>query len=68
MPVGCSPRGGMDVGKMKEAPRYNVIAVRVTDEDMRLLKYLSKKRKTTYSQLIREALASAGFPAGIRRG
>jgi hypothetical protein len=53
------------MGKMKESPRYNVIAVRVTDEDMRLLKFLSKKRKTTYSQLIREALASADFPSSM---
>jgi hypothetical protein len=50
---------------MKESPRYNVIAVRVTDEEMMALKYLSKKRKTTYSQLIREALARAGFPSGM---
>ena len=52
-----------DVGKMKESPRYNVIAVRVTDEEMMALKYLSKTRKTTYSQLIREALARGGFPS-----
>ncbi|WP_041245614.1 hypothetical protein [Geotalea uraniireducens] len=53
------------MGRMKESPRYNVIAVRITDEEMMLLKYLSKKRKTTYSQLIREALATADFPSSM---
>lgn len=53
------------MGRMKELPRYNVIAVRITDEEMKLLKYLSKKRRTTYSQLIREALATADFPSSM---
>jgi hypothetical protein len=56
---------GVPMGRMKEFPRYNVIAIRVTDEEMKLLKYLSQKRRTTYSQLIREALAISDFPFGM---
>ncbi|HEX8960157.1 MAG TPA: ribbon-helix-helix protein, CopG family [Geobacteraceae bacterium] len=50
------------MGKMKEFPRYNVVSLRVTDEEMKFLKQKCEKENTTCSQLIREILSSAGFP------
>jgi predicted DNA-binding protein len=46
---------------MKEYPHHNIVTFRLTDEEKMLLKCLSKKRKITYSELLREALAAAGF-------
>lgn len=53
------------MGRMKEFPRYNVISVRVTDEEMTILKYLSDKHRTTYSQLLRKALAAINLPSYV---
>ena len=53
------------MARMKEYPRYNVISFRITDEEMHALRQLRKKRKTTYDQLIREALAATDFPVSM---
>ncbi len=53
------------MGKRKEFPRYNVISVRVTDEQMMFLKRMCRKGNTTCSQVIRETLVTAGFPSGM---
>lgn len=50
------------MARTKEYPRYNVISFRITDEEMDALKQLRKKRKTTFDQLVREALAATDFP------
>ena len=50
------------MGKIKQFPRYNVISIRVTDEEMQFLKHRCQEGNITCSQLIRTTLASAGFP------
>ncbi len=44
------------MGKMKECPRYNVISVRITDEQLVLLRRLRSEHKISVSALMREAL------------
>jgi hypothetical protein len=50
------------MARLKEHPRYNIISFRVTDEEMAALKQLRKKGRTTFDQLIREALAATDLP------
>lgn len=42
---------------MKEHPRYNVVSLRVTDEEKYILQQFSKLHKTTTSDILRAALA-----------
>lgn len=48
------------MGKKKPSPRYNVVSVRFSDEDMLVLKRLLKKRRATASAVLRHALATLG--------
>lgn len=53
------------MARMKEYPRRNVVSFRVTDEEMNALKQLRNERKTTFDQLVREALACTDFPVAL---
>ncbi len=54
------------MGRMKESPRYNVISVRITDEQLILLKRLRSQHKISVSALMREALDRLDlFPASV---
>lgn len=46
------------------APRRNIISVRVSDEELMFLTRLLRRRNTTISDLIREALGGHAFVAG----
>jgi predicted transcriptional regulator len=43
-------------GKCKENPRYNVLSVRVSDEERESLERLSRESNKKVSELMREAL------------
>lgn len=53
------------MGKMKESPRYRVVSVRVSDEEMLFLKHICEEENTTCSQFIRAMLARAGYASGM---
>jgi predicted DNA-binding protein len=44
------------MAKCKKHPRYNVVSVRVSDEERQLLEKLSVEENKKVSELIREAL------------
>lgn len=44
------------MGKFKECPKYNVISIRVSDEEKAYLDELTKRDRTTISNLMREAM------------
>ena len=44
------------MGKHKEQARYNVVSVRVSDEELELLERLSRESNKKVADLIREAL------------
>lgn len=44
------------MAKSKKQPRYNVVSVRVSDEERQLLEKLSAEENKKVSELIREAL------------
>lgn len=46
------------MAKSKKHPRYNVVSVRVSDEERELLEKLSAEENKKVSDLIREALHS----------
>lgn len=48
----------------EENPRRNIISVRITDEELESLTRALRLRKTTISQLMRDALESAAFYCG----
>ena len=41
---------------MKETPRYNVVSVRITDEEKKTLEEATRLSKKTVASIIREAL------------
>jgi hypothetical protein len=45
------------MGKFKEKPRYNVISMRVSDEEKLALEEMSISGQTNINNLMREALA-----------
>lgn len=53
------------MARLKEFTRYNVISVRITDDEMKALKQMREMRKTSMSQLLREALATTELPVGM---
>ncbi|AFR42832.1 hypothetical protein Gmet_3613 [Geobacter metallireducens GS-15] len=53
---------------IKGLPRYNVISFRVTDEEMKAMRLLKKKRKSALARLIREALSATDFPVNMDAG
>jgi hypothetical protein len=42
---------------MKENPRYNVISLRLNDEEMNFLQEITKKNNKCISEIVREALS-----------
>jgi predicted DNA-binding protein len=44
------------MAKCKKIPRYNVVSVRVSDEERELLEKLSRESNKKVSDLIREAM------------
>lgn len=50
------------MAKSKKQPRYNVVSVRVSDEERQLLEKLSAEENKKVSDLIREALQTMTPP------
>ena len=46
------------MGKYKEEPRYNVVSIRLSDEEKAFLDELSRRDRTTITGLMREAMRS----------
>jgi hypothetical protein len=44
------------MGKYKENPRYNVVSIRVSDEEKALLKEMSKRDHGSITDLMRKAI------------
>lgn len=44
------------MGRMKECPRYNVISMRVSDEERKHLESLVRHTSKSVSELMREAM------------
>ncbi len=45
------------MGKMRENPRYNVISMRISDEEREQLDSLAKRTQKSVSDIMREAMA-----------
>ena len=45
------------MGKYKEQPKYNVVSIRVSDEEKAFLDEMTRRDRTTVTNLIREAIA-----------
>jgi Ribbon-helix-helix protein, copG family len=45
------------MGKYKENPKYNVVSIRVTDEEKALLVEMTRRDRTNISDLMREAIS-----------
>ncbi len=50
------PEQGGEMGIMKENPRYNVVSVRVSDEECELLHRIQKTTSKSISTIMREAI------------
>jgi hypothetical protein len=46
----------VDMPRMKEKPRYNVVSMRVTDEELEALERATRKTRKNVSSLMREAM------------
>lgn len=46
------------MGKYKENPRYNVVSIRVSDEEKALLNEMSKRDQGSITDLMRKAITS----------
>jgi len=46
------------MGKYKEDPKYNVVSIRVSDEEKAYLDELTRRDRTTITKLMREAMRS----------
>ena len=44
------------MGRMRENPRYNVISMRITDEEREHLEHLMSKTQKSVSDIMREAM------------
>ncbi len=44
------------MGRMLQYPRYNVVSLRVTDEELSLLQELAESRRMSISKLMRFAM------------
>jgi predicted transcriptional regulator len=57
------------MGAMKENPRYNVVSIRVSDDELEALQEVSKETRKSISQIMREAMSlirSRGEATGLR--
>jgi predicted DNA-binding protein len=46
------------MGKYKDSPRYNVVSIRVSDEEKEFLDSISRRDQTTITNLMRDAMLS----------
>jgi predicted transcriptional regulator len=46
------------MGKYKEHPKYNVVSIRVSDEEKALLDEMTRRDRTNITNLMREAIRS----------
>ena len=44
------------MGKYKESPKYNVVSMRISDEEKLTLKEMTRRSSKSISQLMREAI------------
>lgn len=44
------------MGKMKEKPRYNVVSLRLTDEEQEALEQITRLNRMSISTFMREAM------------
>jgi len=44
------------MGKYKEHPKYNVVSIRVSDEEKALLDEMSRRERSSITDLMRKAL------------
>jgi hypothetical protein len=44
------------MGKYKESPKYNVVSIRISDQEKQALEELTKERSMSISSLMREAI------------
>ncbi len=44
------------MARMKENPRYNVISLRLNDDEMNFIQEITKRDKKCISEIVREAL------------
>ena len=47
---------GTHLGRMKERPRYNVISMRISDEEKEALEQVTRMTRKSVSDLMREAM------------
>lgn len=45
------------MGAMKENPRYNVVSIRVSDDELEVLQEVSKATCKSISEIMREAMS-----------
>lgn len=45
-----------DMGRMKEKPRYNVVSMRITDEEKKALDQVKRATRKNISDILREAM------------
>ena len=50
-------KGDMEMGAMKENPRYNVVSIRVSDEELEALQEVCKETNKSISTVVREAMS-----------
>ncbi len=51
------------MGAMKENPRYNVVSIRVSDEELEALQEVCKETNKSVSTVLREAMSLIRFKA-----
>jgi uncharacterized protein DUF6290 len=56
LPSISSSAKGVCMARMKEKPRYNVISLRLSDEEMDFLQEITKRDNKRISEFVREAL------------
>jgi len=49
------------MGKYKEDPLYNVVSIRVSDEERKLIRKLAESSNTSTTHLLREILFNTGL-------
>ncbi len=57
------------MGAMKENPRYNVVSIRVSDDELEVLHEVSRATSKSISEIMREAMAliqARGGNLGLR--
>jgi len=54
------------MGRQKESPRYEVISLRVSDDEKEIISNIARRAEMSVSDLLREAIQRAGlFKEGI---